>query len=510
MSNLFAIKLIILFSLPLAVLIGWLIPKNLTMSLVLVGFLAGFATIQYFGHIALGLLLTTISSAFILPLPGRPFLWEISSLFAFIAVPSAVVFRKWPEYSILILKRNYVLIATTVIYSLFLAYLMHIHGAGLRVMGSTTMGARFYIQQIIMMPLPLCAILFPFKKKTLIRLFMLHLILAFTFVVSEIFLRYGLPGAGIVLQFLDFQTDTFLFARVAIMGGIYRYQSIGTFAFNLAILILVLVPIKDYFTIKRCYIIPVLILLLILCGIGGSRRTVIEFIAILFIMALSQKALGTKEMFLGIAVSIGVIIFLFVAMEHLPLSVQRTFSFLPGIEIDAVAEADANATMQLRRNLRTEALITIENNFWTGMGLDLDPNVFRIYNPAIGTFEEHVLSGRFYSGPLGIFATLGVFPFILFWILHAAIFSLAIRIIKLSRRFNRTDLIHRITFYVTAQYFVRIFLYIFVTGDASNMLKAFIPSATIMILLEYVLYTDAVNHNKNESVNYDQCSTYTG
>jgi hypothetical protein len=473
-----------------AIFLGWMIPRQPMFPVLMVAALIAAITIQHHGRIAIVLMLTTISSAFILPHAARPYVWEVSSLFAFSGVFGALSFRRWPPHAQHFLRRNGLIIHTCIVYGLLLAFLMIRHGVGLRILGSSTMGARFYLQQIILVPLPLCAILFPLKRKTATILVLIQLGMSFTFIISEAFFRFGLPGASMVLRFVELQSDTLNFTISSQMGGISRYQSIGVFSYNLCMVLLVLYPMRKLFSKQGIYLIPLFALLLIALGLGGSRRWAIQFILIFAFMAWSQKSIGIREMWWGFAVMVLGILLLYANIEHLPLSIQRTFSIFPGIEIDPIAQADANITMSLRRALRAEAVRIISENFWLGVGFGIDPNLLLIHNPTIGAFEQHALGGNFYSGPIGVFANLGVIAFVLFVLLQAGMLRLALRIIALTRGERRMDMFHRISLLLVAQYLTHLFIYTFITGDASTALKSFVPYAVMMLVCERILWLE--------------------
>ena len=480
-------NVLVVLGLCIALFLGWQIPTRPGLVFLVLGGLVGLATLQWHGKIAVALVITTISSAFILPHPARPYVWELSSLFAFSGVITSLAFRRWPPRAAEFFHRNMLIILATIAYAVALGVLMIRHGAGLRVMGADAMGGRFYLQQIIMMPLPLCAILFPVTKKTAVRLVLIQILLSFSFIISEVFFRFQLPGADWVLRVVELQSDTFNFTLQALQGGIIRYQSLGVFAYNFSLALLILIPFRKFFEKQGVFLIPILFFLFITIGMGGTRRNALQILLIIAFMAWSQRQLSYRELFVGLAAAILALFLVYTQIDTLPLSVQRTLSFLPGLDVHPIAQADADTTMFLRENLREESFHMIREHLWEGIGLTVDQDLVSVRNPTIGTFERHAEAGRFYSGPLGIFATLGILPFVLFWILHAGILLLCVRIVKMVRRHGGFDLFDRMSLLIVAEYGVMLFVYIFFSGDATNMLKRFVPQALMLMLFERIL-----------------------
>jgi hypothetical protein len=115
--------------------------------------------------------------------------------------------------------------------------------------------------------------------------------------------------------------------------------------------------------------------------------------------------------------------------NKLPLSVQRSISFLPFVEVDPLAAQDAEYSTQWRWDMWEEVWPEVPQHLLLGKGYSMDgqqmemlaSGMTRGLNPAAGA----ILAGDYHSGPLSLVIPLGIFGVIaVLWFFWAAIKAL--------------------------------------------------------------------------------------
>ena len=158
-------------------------------------------------HVRLSAVLgiTTFGSALMVPLmPGRPFVWEAAGILGWSGVVVLLVMKRYAADFGVVLRRYRWPLLATLGYVLVLLYLMRTHGLALRVFGGDRMGGRVYLQQVACASFPLVFLMVRFSEVDFVRLFVVHLLMSVTFVVSDVALAVGgggdvgvlLPGPG--------------------------------------------------------------------------------------------------------------------------------------------------------------------------------------------------------------------------------------------------------------------------------------------------------------------------
>jgi len=107
---------------------------------------------------------------------------------------------------------------------------------------------------------------------------------------------------------------------------------------------------------------------------------------------------------------------------RLPLSMQRTISFLP-IEVDPIAKMSADTTSEWRVRMWKDVLPQIPQYLILGKGYSFNnKDLDAIHAAATDPMEGAKLAGDYHNGPLSIILPFGIFGVIGFvWFLVAAI-----------------------------------------------------------------------------------------
>jgi hypothetical protein len=121
--------------------------------------------------------------------------------------------------------------------------------------------------------------------------------------------------------------------------------------------------------------------------------------------------------------------FLFAFSERLPLSLQRTISFLP-VKIDPVARFDAEVSSEWRLQMWNIVLPEVPKHLWLGKGLGIDGEQLALASELLGrslasSQEVAMLAGDYHSGPLTVLIQFGIWGLIAWiWLLAAGLRAL--------------------------------------------------------------------------------------
>ncbi len=115
--------------------------------------------------------------------------------------------------------------------------------------------------------------------------------------------------------------------------------------------------------------------------------------------------------------------------EKLPLSLQRTLSFLP-LKIDPIARFDAEVSSEWRLQMWSLVLPEVPKYLWLGKGLSIDPQELALASDLVGrsqmfSQEVSVLAGDYHSGPLTALIQFGIWGLLTFlWLLGSGVRAL--------------------------------------------------------------------------------------
>jgi hypothetical protein len=454
-----------------------------TLAILLIG------TLPYHSNLAVYLSVATFSSAIIIPFaPGRPYLWEFAGLLGWSGLLVTVAMRRYKEDFISSIRENKLLFIGIVGYISVLIFTMYVRGFGLRIMGGGQMGGRFYFQQIVCAIFPFIFVMIRPEGKTMTRLVILQYVLSITFLISEFTFVYAPREFQFVLQFLDVSGDTFTYSKQASGYGYTRMASMMYVGHAFLLIMLASHKLSDFFSVRGFYLVPLAMGILFLSLFSGHRVMLVEVFGIILVLGCAQRIYRA-----GNVAILGTILILSLALtylfvDQLPMSVQRSVSFLPGIEVQQVAYDDAYGTLDTRRILRSIGMEMIPDYFWLGRGFAFasgDDSLAMLADPTgIGM---HVAQGRFYNGFIGLMVNTGVFGTIFMFAFMIGGTILSFRIIKRLRILGCDDMFLRICGGLASLWVVAVFMFIFLHGDSEYAMKMFALQAGMLLVCDYHL-----------------------
>jgi hypothetical protein len=196
---------------------------------------------------------------------------------------------------------------------------------------------------------------------------------------------------------------------------------------------------------------------------GGYRTAIVLFGLTFVILFLAEGLWRTR--FLWIALFGGVLmagVFL-PFVDKMPLSVQRTLSFLP-IDVDPWARHSAQASTEWRLEMWRTILPDVPKYLFKGKGYALNPQELFMAtasarNSAAGSAELSVLAGDYHNGPLSVVIPFGIYGLAAFiWFLGAGV-----RVLYRNYRHGDPEL-QRINTFLFASFVTHIVFFVFIYG----------------------------------------------
>ncbi len=469
-------------------LAAMLLAANLYLVALLLAGVGWLITLPYHARISVVVATATFSAAFIVPMvPGRPFVWEMMALLGWSGVMVLVFLRRFPPDLNETLRRNRWIFAGIVIYCLTLLCIMYFRGFGLRILGSSSgmMGGRLYLQQLLCAIFPLLFTLVKMEEKTLVRLLLIQWLLSTTYFVSDF--AYSFGGARhLLLYFFELPGDAINFEGQAYHFGIRRFQSFQNAGLGLIFFLLARHSLRDFFGRHGWWLLPAFVGIFGLSLLSGHRTIVFYVMGTLLVLAIAQRFFTPRTMILAPLVTALVLLLVYTQAERLPLAAQRALSFLPGLQIDAAAAADAAKTLQGRKALRYAGVRLIPDYLWLGRGFTRYADVDLIPLDPDGV-APHVEQGVFYNGFIGLLVNTGLTGFVGMMLVIVGGTLLAWRVLKLVRVLGSELILCRVSAILGGFWITSVLFFLFLHGDAELALKSFALQLGALIMAERLL-----------------------
>jgi hypothetical protein len=471
-----------------AILLGYLLADNPVLAFLVIFGPVWLLTLPYHGHLSIYFAIATFSSALIVPFfPGRPYLWEMAALLGWSGLTITLFLRREHPAMTSLLRSNILIYIGVVGYCCVLLVTMYHRGFGLRILGGEQMGGRFYLQQLISAVFPFLLAAIPTSERTLTRLFYLQCLLVVTFLVSDFVLANPTTVLLPLLQFFELSTDALTFEMQAAQFGIRRFQSMALVSGGFMYFLWARYGLKAFFTRQGIILIPLSVGLVVAGLMSGHRYLFIIMILTSCFCIYVQRMLNIRTgLFLGITVILGIIA-IYVLSDRLPLAAQRAISFLPGIEVHALASQDARSTLEMRRHLRRIGMELAPEYLWIGRGLGFSATGDLWATVSRDPLTWHVSVGRFYNGFVGLLVNTGLFGtlFMLTFLTGGTV--LAVRIIRLLREHRWDDPFALVCSVIVSLWLARVLGWLFLHGDSEWALKNFGLQAGFMVACYYHL-----------------------
>lgn len=354
-------------------------------------------------------------------LPGSPYLWAIM---AFIACLCAVINRAMNAENRLspVMELTVPLLAFLGVVGFTIVLT---GGIGLGALRSGSLGGKsyFYIIAAVAGFVALSSRAIPRERALFyLALFFLPGLLA---VSSRIAGLIG-PAANFVYALFppDYDSSATTVGEMASLGQ-ERLRGVTTAATMFFFWLLARVGVGGLFDWKKPWRMLAFGLIIFSAGFGGYRSVAISMGLTFGILFYMERLWRTKTI-----VIIGVIAVLGGALlinfsDKLPMTVQRTLSFLP-LELDYAVRANAEDSSEWRLQIWREAWEKeVPKYVFLGKGYQINPDdlymsTFSLYYGHWRNWEWAYISGDYHNGPLSVLIPFGVFGLAAFlWFLFA-------------------------------------------------------------------------------------------
>ena len=467
-------------------LAAMLLAADLMLVALLLAGLGWVLTLPYHAKLSAVLAITTFSSALILPfVPGRPYAWEGAALLAWSGIVVLIMLRRFQPGLRETLRRNRWIYIGIVIYCLTLLLVMWQRGFGLRIMGSSQQGGRLYLQQLICAILPLLFAMVRMNEKTFVRALLVMWLLSTTYFISDFSFSFGGIGS-VLLQFFELPGDAMLFEQLNRSFGIRRFQSFSNAGMGLMFLLLARHRLADFTGRSIWWLLPLATGIFGVSLLSGHRSYILLVVGTILVVMYAQRFLTVRTAILAPLVLSLFLLLLYAGADRMPLAFQRAISFLPGIDVNPQAAADAASSMRLRRILRSAGVRLIPEHLWVGRGFAkyLDARMLPFDTEMV---DYHISQGMFYNGFIGLLVNTGVTGAAGMLLVIAGGTALAMRVLRLVRRTTSDANLTRVSAVLAGYFLTSAFFFLFLHGDAEAALKGFALQLGMLILAERLL-----------------------
>jgi O-antigen ligase len=205
--------------------------------------------------------------------------------------------------------------------------------------------------------------------------------------------------------------------------------------------------------------------------LGGFRSRVIDLMLILSIMFYLEGLVRSRLLPILVLSTVLVGAFVLPFADKLPLSVQRSLTFLP-LNLDEEAVLSAKASTEWRLEMWSSILPMIPQYLILGKGLGIDAHDFAMMMTGLNKGGESaagsMMAGDYHNGPLSIIIPFGIFGMIgWIWFLVAGF-----KLLQKNYRYG-DPAYERINRFLFAFFIVKIIVFFFIFGSFYSDLAFF-------------------------------------
>lgn len=412
--------------LPLALFLGYLLATPYQVrSLAIVGLVLGTLCIPVFlrWHYPL-LIFAWNANIMVFFLPGKPMLWMlVAGISLGITVLNCVLDKRFKLQHVPSITWPLLFLLAVVLITAKLT-----GGVGLRSLGSAMYGGKklVYIVAAIIAYFAISSHRLEWPRAS--KLSGVYFLSGLTGIVSNLIY---IGGPAFYFLFLIFPVDHALSQAgedFSLDTGPKFSRIGGAFPAGIACLSFLLMRfgIRGLLDVTKPWRIMAALGVVALSLLGGFRSAVL-IVGLLFLVQFYFEGLFRTRLVIGAVVAAllaGAV--LVPTARHLPLSVQRSLSFLP-LDIDASARAQAQGSLEWRLGMWGVLLEQVPQYFWIGKGYAINPTDMYFAQEAhrrglAKDYESALVSGDYHSGPLSVLIPFGIFGMIAFvWFVIASL-----------------------------------------------------------------------------------------
>ena len=295
-------------------------------------------------------------------------------------------------------------------------------------------------------------------------------------------------GPGLWWLFIVFQVDYVMgqamedFTVGASNVKFSRLSGLGPGTLAVTCYLLARFGLRGIFDVSKPWRLLFLVLSIGLSALSGFRSGVLFFGLLLGSQFLLEGLWRTRLLLVVVLTVVLGFTALIPLAGKLPLSVQRTLSFLP-LEVDPLARADAVASTEWRLQMWKIMAAQIPHYFWLGKGYATSSSdLYFAQQSAMrglaGSFETSLVAGDYHSGPLSV-----IIPFGIWGVLAFVAFLVAVcRTLYCNFRFGTPEL-KLINTLLFSYFLARLASFLFIFGAFDSDLITFCALAGLSVSL---------------------------
>ena len=468
---------------PLAILLGYLLAGPVTYSgLLIYGIVVLVILLPLFLKWHHPMLVTALNAAIIVFfLPGQPQLWMLLALLSLgISLLNRILNKEFKLVSVPFL--NWTLLAVFLVVFITSKFS---GGISLRSMGGNVYGGKKYFV-IIFAIIAYFAISVRAIPLARARAYVgAYFLSSLTAVVCHVIYMLG---PGLWWLFIVFQVDYAMgqavedFTIGASNTKFSRLVGLGPGTLAVICFLLSRFGLRGVFDLSKPWRLVFLILALGVSGFSGFRSGLLFFGLLLGAQFLLEGLWRTRLLMVVLLAGVLGFTALIPLSDKLPLSVQRTLSFLP-LEVNPIARADAMGSTEWRLHMWKIMAAQIPNYFWLGKGYATSSSdLYFAQQSALrglaGNFETSLVAGDYHSGPLSVIIPFGIWGVLAFVALLLAIG----RTLYCNYRFGDPAL-KTINTLLFAYFLARVVSFLFIFGAFDSDLIIFCALAGLSVSL---------------------------
>jgi hypothetical protein len=409
---------------PLAVLLGYVLAEPLQVgSLMVLALLAALLISPLLLRWHYPTLVLSWNAALVMGfLPGRPEFWMLTAFLSLlVTVLTRSVSERHPFQQVRALTLPLLTLAMVVIFTALLT-----GGIGIRSLGGSTYGGRYYVLLLAAIGgyFALSSHNVPVRRAT---------------VYTGMFF---LPGLTALLPNIAYAAGSSFWWMFQILPGTYAWEQakadyllnmdivriagFGPASMGLLCWLLARYGIEGLFVWQRPWRMGLFLGAAAMCLMAGYRSILALFLLVLLIQFFLEGLHRTRLLPLTAGVGALLLVLLLARPSALPMSVQRSLSFLP-IEISHAARSSAEHSTEWRIEMWKAILPDVPRYLLLGKGYSIDPNELGMamesaYRGLAGGYVGSSTAGDYHNGLLTIIVPFGLWGMLAFgWFLVAGV-----------------------------------------------------------------------------------------
>lgn len=380
------------------------------------------------------------------------------------------------------------------LYCANLLVIMFTRGFGLLVFGGEGAGAMTYVRMLLATALIFGVIWYPLRAEAWRWVILIMAIGSVLPVISDAAIAYGV-ALDIIPKLI---ANTGLRPGEAYLAGFIdtyflRFVGAKETAIWFSVALIALAKPEKLFGLGFWRYLPILLIIATAATVSGFRIAILTIVGI-FAVAAVVGGLVTLPRFIAISIlgAVG-LSGVYIFAGDLPLPVQRSFSFLPGIDISHIARDQAVESLEWRYEIWRAAVPEVRQYLLVGKGFTFSVAAF-LYGQ-VSHYDWALLNSTYHSGPLSTLILTGLPGTIL-------LISLQVALVVRHGRERRRAWVHphlknaHLAFY--AYLLVEIGIFWIVYGDVASSVPLLLRQTAF---LEGILATEHLARRANLSGN---------